>query len=296
LSILKLPVFLQNTRKLFGSKDAAEYYRFLGDDVIEGQHSNFRDAQKPLWLNLGYWKTARTYPEAATAMACLLADAARLGPNDDLLDVGFGYAEQDLLWVERYAVKSIVGLNITPEHVEIARERVKQRGLDGRVDLRLGSATEIPFEANSFDKITALESAFHFDTRERFFQEAFRVMRPGGRIATADGARASEEGSLSLINRFALKRWSVPVENMYDCDEYCRKLEACGFINAKAQSIRNHVFPGSVKYRRLREKGVPMNEAVIELTQEEIDNCYGLKEWKLTGFTDYVIFTADKPA
>jgi microcystin synthetase protein McyJ len=74
---------------------------FLGDDVVEGESGCFGDPNKPLWLNLGYWKTARRYSEAACALACLLADAARLGPGDHLLDVGFGLAEQDFLWLER---------------------------------------------------------------------------------------------------------------------------------------------------------------------------------------------------
>jgi microcystin synthetase protein McyJ len=92
-----------------------------------------------------------------------------------------------------------------------------------------------------------------------------------------------------------MKRWSVPVENMYDRDEYCRKLEAHGFVNVKAQTIRNDVFPGCTKYRRLREQGIAMKDAVIELSQREIDECYSIEDWALTGFTDYVIFTADKP-
>jgi hypothetical protein len=38
-----------------------------------------------------------------------------------------------------------------------------------------------------------------------------------------------------------------------------------------------------------------MKEATIELSPEEIESCYGIDQWELTGFTDYVIFTADKP-
>jgi microcystin synthetase protein McyJ len=288
-AILQTPRFLLNP-------NPAAYYDYLGDDVVEGHHGKFSDPSKPLWLNLGYWKSARVYPEAAQALAAQLADAAQLGPADALLDVGFGFAEQDLFWVERYGVRHITGINITPMQVQRAQERVRARAHDSRIDLRVGSATELPFEAASFDKVTALECAHHFDTRERFFAEAFRVLRPGGRLATADGTSCAGDPPPKLVQRMALKRWCVPLANLYDRAEYCRKLEAVGFRDVRAESIRNYVFPGCTKYHALRNRGVPMNEAVISLSQQEIDACYGLELWKLTGLTDYVLFSAQKPA
>jgi microcystin synthetase protein McyJ len=193
-------------------------------------------------------------------------------------------------------VKRIVGLNVTEKQVERAKERVKARGADDRIDLRLGSATEVPFPDGSFDKITALECAHHFDSREKFFHEAFRVLRPGGTLATADGLPSPGDPPLTFVNRIALRRWCVPLVNMYDRDEYKRRLEAIGFVNVKTESIRNYVFPGITKYHALRNKGLTIDSAVIELGEEEMQRCEGIDFMEVTGITDYVIVSADKPA
>jgi microcystin synthetase protein McyJ len=274
--------------------DPVDYYRYLGDDVVEGEAQGFQDPHKPLWLNLGYWEKARTYPEAASAMAHQLGAMAELGPTDRLLDVGFGFAEQDFYWLEQFNVAHITGLNITPMQVERARQRVEERHLGDRMDLRVGSATQVPFGDGSFTKVTALECAHHFVTREQFFREAFRVLEPGGRLALADGLPQPGHQAPNLLTKLVLRRWASPVENFYDRHVYQRKLEACGFTNVVIKPIGPHVFPATLQYSALRRAGRTIEQAVVpELGPTEIAT--GLARWALLSLNDYVLVRADKP-
>src|SRR5437879_1561360 len=119
--------------RLLRQKDAAAYYTMLGDDVIDFMNEGYVDNSKPLWLNLGYWDVARTYPDACVAMVELVGTRADLQPSDEILDVGVGFAEQDFVLLDRFQVSHITGIDVTPIHVDKGRERVAKRGTEQKI-------------------------------------------------------------------------------------------------------------------------------------------------------------------
>ena len=213
--------------------------------------------ERGLWLNLGYWKEAQSIDEACAALAMLGAEPAQMGPRDDVVDVGFGFADQDMLWVERLGVRRITGVNVTPVQVRIGRARVARRGMAERVTLIEGSATALPLPDGSADVVTAVECAFHFDTREAFLAEAFRVLRPGGRLVLADLIRAApaqtwggKRWQASTWRIFA-RIFSISAANADEREGYAGKLSAAGFADVEVRPIGEDVFPGW--HRALRE-------------------------------------------
>jgi SAM-dependent methyltransferase len=254
--------------------------------------------EKGLYLNLGYWKTARTIDEACAALAMLVAEAAGMGPDDDVVDVGFGFADQDMLWMERFAPRHITGLNVTPVQVRLARQRVQRRGMADRITLTEGSATAMPLPDACCDIVTAVECAFHFHTRADFLAEAFRVLRPGGRLVLADVIRAAPEPA-PLRRRMQDFTWSqfaqkfaVPAANADQRAPYAAKLCAAGFAAVDVTPIGEHVFPGwhralaedPALFARLPMAGRLPYRLLLNLDARTVYGAF-----------DYVLATARKP-
>ncbi|WP_244408392.1 class I SAM-dependent methyltransferase [Roseomonas fluvialis] len=226
-------------------------------DALYGMLGTRAFTAQGLWLNLGHWREARSIEEACPALALLLAEAAAIGPDDTVVDVGFGFADQDMLWAKRFAPRRITGLNVTPLHVRLGRVRVRRAGLGDTIDLREGSATAMPLPDESCDVVTALECAFHFDTRADFLAEAFRVLRPGGRIALADIIPAAQAGG-ALRRRWQAASWralaralSISDANADTQQTYAARFAAAGFDAVEVRSIGAEVFPGF--HQALRE-------------------------------------------
>jgi cyclopropane fatty-acyl-phospholipid synthase-like methyltransferase len=265
------------------NRDTRRLYGLLEAHNLAGELTYF--------INLGYWEDPATHTidAGSRALADLLVREAQVDATADVLDVGFGYGDQDLHWMSTIGPRRIIGVNLSPGQVEHARRRVSERGLEDRIQLHVGSACALPFGEERFDRVLALESAFHFDPRRNFFDEAYRVLRPGGRIGTAD--------ILLMPGRTVgwpfTTAWRIPRANVHDRHEYERQLLAAGFVNVRVRSIREHVYEPF-----LARLGPRLQNPELVRRMNPLLRAVCRPTWftrAVLARFDYVIATAEKP-
>ena len=251
--------------------------------------------ERTTFINMGYWQSPDdTLDDACEALAEKFADHAGISKGDDVLDCGFGYGDQDFLWLRRHDPAKIVGLNVTPIHVRTAQAKAREQGLTDRLDFREGSATAMGLPPNSFDRVVALESAFHFAPRAAFFEQAYGVLRPGGVLATADIVPV-DAGAPKGKDPFAS---AYPDENWYEADEYESRLRAAGFTDIRLTSIRDNVYEPWLTYMAKKIRDPAYRDRTSRLyyswLSRGLDGDDSNMRKGVAGL-DYVIATARKP-
>jgi ubiquinone/menaquinone biosynthesis C-methylase UbiE len=120
----------------------------------------------------------RVFGSSHRAWACSRA-------SGDVLEVAVGTA----LNLHHYSEQAkVIGLDLSPEMLEIARQRATDLGRD--IDLRRGDAHQLPFPEESFDAVVCTYSLCNIPDPQVAMSEMKRVLRPGGKLILVDHIRS----------------------------------------------------------------------------------------------------------
>jgi ubiquinone/menaquinone biosynthesis C-methylase UbiE len=114
-----------------------------------------------------------------------VVELANLKASDLVLDVGCGLGGTARYLAEQYEC-NVVGLDLTEEYISVGNKLTNLVGLSDRVELRHGSALEIPYEDERFDMVWTEHVQMNIADKNRFYSEIVRVLKPGGRLLFHD--------------------------------------------------------------------------------------------------------------
>ncbi|HMD33249.1 MAG TPA: arsenite methyltransferase [Candidatus Acidoferrales bacterium] len=192
----------------------------------------------PITSNLYGEGEAAAVPEAAlkASLGCgnptLLA---KLQPGEIVLDLGSGGGIDVLLSARRVGpTGKAFGLDMTDEMLALAEENKRKSGLVNAEFLK-GEIENIPLPENAVDVIVSNCVINLSADKDRVLREAFRVLKPGGRLAVSD---VVVRGEVPPEIRRSMELWVGCVAGALTDEEYRRKLGAAGFESIEIETTR----------------------------------------------------------
>lgn len=160
---------------------------------------------------------------------------ARLDPGETVLDLGSGGGIDVLLSARRVGPAGKAwGLDMTDDMLALARENQRKAGLEN-VEFLKGEIEHIPLPDNSVDVIISNCVINLSADKDRVFREAFRVLKPGGRLAVSD---VVTRGDVPDEVRTSMSLWVGCIAGVLQDDEYRAKLTAAGFAAVEIEITR----------------------------------------------------------
>ena len=165
-------------------------------------------------------------PETTEYLCAKLGPALR--PGLRVLDVGSGIGGAAFHLARNYGA-SVTGIDLSPEMVAIALERIPRSEAPESVHFYLGDVLTMPFE-EEFDLIWSRDALMHIHDKPRLFSRLRDLLGPGGRLIITDYARGTTAGSPEF--RAYVERTGY---HLTDPASYGKLLEGAGFVDVEVE-------------------------------------------------------------
>lgn len=183
----------------------------------------------PITSNLYNPEQAAGIPDAALAASLGCGNPtllAQLHPGECVLDLGSGGGIDVLLSAKRVGpTGKAFGLDMTDEMLQLARTNQRQAGIENAEFLK-GEMEEIPLPDHSVDVVISNCVINLSPDKDRVLAEAYRVLKPGGRLAISD---VVTRGEIPDAIRPSMELWIGCVAGALDETDYKGKLAKVGF-------------------------------------------------------------------
>jgi arsenite methyltransferase len=200
----------------------------------------FDGSVDPITSNLYVMGETQELPAAAVlaSLGCGNPTAlAQLSPGDVVLDLGSGGGIDVLLSARRVGPEGkAYGLDMTDDMLELARRNAREAGITN-VEFLRGQIENIPLPSNSVDVIISNCVINLSGDKRRVIEEAFRVLKPGGRFAVSD---VVVQGDLPPAVKASMELWVGCVAGALSDDEFTALLRDAGFEAPSIEFTRTY--------------------------------------------------------
>lgn len=265
-------------------------------------YEHFWDGKRALALHFGYYDAqTKTHEISLLKMNEVLANFAHIKAKDIVLDAGCGYGGSSIWLAENIGCKAI-GITVVPYQVTKAQHYADKSSASSRLHFVKGDYAETKLPRESVTVVWGLESIVHCENKKRFAEEAYCLLKPGGRILISEymlreKPRLTKEEH-KIMEPF-LHGWMMP--DLLTPKQYINLLTKAGFRNIKVHDLSDNVEPSLKKCRRNASLALPFVGTLYKLKLiDEIRRDYTIANYQLydtfkANLWSYKVITATKP-
>lgn len=194
------------------------------------------------WLNkenlavhFGFYdEEADKHADALSNTNRILADLASIKEGELVLDAGCGKGGS-CFWLVKNRAATTIGISPVPSQIEECQQHAKTNDLEKQAQFQVADYCATPFPDAHFDVVWACESLCHAPQKQNFYKEAYRILKPGGRLVIAEYLRSKrpliqteEDLLMSWLNRWAI----ADIDSKEEHENHAKKE---GFIQIRVE-------------------------------------------------------------
>jgi cyclopropane fatty-acyl-phospholipid synthase-like methyltransferase len=188
-----------------------------------------------------YYPNTKRLREALINMNAELAKFGNINTNDFILDSGCGVGGSSIFLAKQYNAKTI-GITLSEKQVANARDNAEKNGVS-QCQFQVQNYLDTNFDNDTFDVVWAVESSCYAPDKIDFLKEAYRILKPGGKIVVADFFNNDDIANVAeepLVKKM-VKTWSI--QSFAGANKFYEKMHTVGFNNCKKENVTQYVSP-----------------------------------------------------
>ncbi len=168
-----------------------------------------------------------------------------------VLDIGSGAGGVDIALVRDHGAATVMGVDVQKEFVDLATDRSVAAGVGDRISYHIVDSGPLPFDDATFDVVFSKDAIIHVRDKEALYREAFRVLRPAGRLLVSDWLRGQADELTAQVDAFVeAAGHGFVMASLRDIEAI---VERVGFANIESQDRRSwYLVEAAAELERLR--------------------------------------------
>jgi Methylase involved in ubiquinone/menaquinone biosynthesis len=213
---------------------------------MDNQMIQIREQQKETWnkFSPGWKKWDQFTMNFLQPMGDAIINELNIKQDDTVLDIACGTGEPGLTIAKLAGKGKVTGIDLAEHMLEIANEHARNKQIRN-YDTLVCDVCELPFDQNFFDKISCRMGLMFFPDMQLASDQMYKVLKPGGRMATAVWAGPAKNVWISSIMSTISRNMQIPpppegAPSIFRCAKpgmIKGIMEKSGFKNVKEKEV-----------------------------------------------------------